>query len=741
MTCCLPPPDFVEAVAGPGRQGPSDDDVRLASRDLGGGLRQSDFSVPGVHCGGCVSAIEKTIRALPAIESARVNLSTRRLSVRWRDEGTMPPVVSSLFDLGYPAHLDDFADTKGDPALAALVRALAVAGFSSMNVMMLSGSVWSGADAATRDLLHWICAVLTLPVLLYSARVFFSSAWNALRHGRTNMDVPIAIGVLMAFGLSLYDTITHGEHAYYDATATLVFFLLIGRTLDHVMRERARTVVRGLARLSARGAMVLRPDGSRDYLPVADVTPGMVLIVAVGERVPVDATVTAGRSTLDRSVVSGESAPHAVAPGDRIEAGTMNLTAPLTVTALAAERESFLAEMMRLMETAEGGRSSFRRLADRVAEYYAPVVHLAAFLTFVGWMLVTGDLHRAVTIAIAVLIITCPCALGLAVPMVQVVAARRLFERGVMVKDGAALERLETVDTVVFDKTGTLTTGLPVLADVRAIPLDALAIAGAIGAYSRHPFAQAIAVASGGMPAADLGTVTEVAGLGVEAHRPDGSVWRLGRADWALAQPDDPAGTVLSRDGKLVVRFAFEESLRPDAARAVAALQGQGFTAEVLSGDREEAVAAVASRLGLASWSAATTPAGKIERLEQLAAGGHRTLMVAAHASMAPASAADVGRNAADVVFLREGLMAVPDTLELSRAAGRLVRQNLFLALAYNVVAIPIAVLGFATPFVAAIAMSLSSVVVVANALRLGAGNKPKTRPSPRVARTEAYPG
>ena len=732
MTCCLPPPEFAEAVAGPLSPGPSDDEVRLASRSLGNGLSQSDFSVPDIHCGACVRSIEMAVGGLAGVEAARVNLSTRRLAVRWRDAEGLPPIVATLFRLGYPATLDDFAAERGDPMLTGLIKALAVAAFCAMNVMMLSGSVWAGADPATRDLLHWICAVLTLPVLLYSARIFFTSAWSALRHGRTNMDVPISIGVLLAFALSLYDTLTHGEHAYYDATATLVFFLLIGRTLDHVMRERARTAVKGLGRLAARGALVRRDDGSRDYVPVADIVPGMTLLVAAGERVPVDAEVLAGRSDLDRSVVNGESAPQPVMPGARIEAGTLNLTGPLTLVARAAKRDSFLAEMTRLMEAAEGGRARYRRLADRVAAFYAPVVHLAALFTFVGWMVAAGDLHRAVVIAIAVLIITCPCALGLAVPMVQVMAARRLFERGVMVKDGGALERLETVDTVVFDKTGTLTTGTPTLTNRRELPLDILAIAGTIAAHSRHPHALAIAAAAAEMPAPVATAVAEQPGLGVEATLA-GSTWRLGRAEWALATPGEARGTVLARDGVLAASFAFEDTLRPGAAEAVASLMRQGLAVEIVSGDGSAAVEAVARRLGIARWAAGLMPGGKTARLAELAAEGRHTLMVgdglndapalaAAHASMAPANAADVGRQAADVVFLRQSLAAVPDTLRLAHEAGRLVRQNLVLALAYNVIAIPVAVLGYATPFVAAIAMSASSVVVVANALRLGWG-------------------
>jgi Cu2+-exporting ATPase len=480
MSCCLPPPEFVEAVAGPVRRGPSDDELRLASRDLPDGIRQTDLSVPAIHCGGCIQTIEKALGGLAGVQSARVNLSTKRVAVRWRDQDGPPAMIDALLNLGYEPHLFETQESQQDRTLPALIRALAVAAFASMNIMMLSGSVWSGADGATRDILHWICAFLALPTLLYSGRVFYASAWNAVRHRRTNMDVPITIGIAMAFALSLYDTIHSGEQVYYDAAVSLVFFLLIGRTLDHVMRERARTAVKGLAQLAPRGALVLHDEGAPEYLPLREIMPGMTLLLAAGERVPVDATVLTGASDLDRSLITGESAPLAAGPGAVIEAGTLNLTGPLTIRADAREQDSTLAQMVRLMEVAESGRNRYRRIADRAAELYSPVVHLAALAAFVAWMAFNGDLHNAVTVAIAVLIITCPCALGLAVPMVQVVAARRLFDAGIMVKDGSALERLAEIDSVVFDKTGTLTLGMPKLLDPVAFAPDTLALAAAL---------------------------------------------------------------------------------------------------------------------------------------------------------------------------------------------------------------------------------------------------------------------
>jgi Cu2+-exporting ATPase len=733
MTCCAPNAEFALAIGG---SQDADKEVLLASRVVGENLRQSDLSVPAIHCGGCIQKIERALGELPGVEQTRVNLSTRRVSVRWRGDDP-PPLTATLEAIGYDAHLCDFGAEQKDPALRELIVALAVAGFAASNIMMLSVGVWSGADPAARDAFHWLSALIALPALLYSGRVFFRPAWAALRRGQTNMDVPISIGVLLAFGMSLYETVHHGPHAYFDAATSLLFFLLIGRTLDHVMRERARTAVKGLARLAARGALVRQRDGGHDYLPIGEIRTGMTILLAAGERVPVDARVTQGRSELDCSLVSGESLPMPVAEGSILRAGTLNLTGPLTVTAIAAAKDSFLAEMTRMMEAAEAGRSTYRRIADRAARLYAPVIHLTALLTFIGWMIATGDAHRAITIAIAVLIITCPCALGLAVPMVQVVAARRLFERGIMVKDGGALERLAGADHVIFDKTGTLTKGMPSLVDAGRVDAQAFAIATAMAACSRHPYSLALATAGRlrQTPPVNLVDVCEHSGSGLEG-RIDDRVYRLGRADWAA--PDDAApasecdqpDVVLSENERILASFRFQDELRPDAREAVAALASSGLPVEILSGDREDAVRRLALALHIPH-GARVSPAEKVAHIASVAASGRNILMVgdglndapalaAAHVSMAPASAADVGRNAADFVFLRESLMAVPQAIDIARRAGRLVGQNLILAVGYNAIAVPIAIAGQVTPLIAAIAMSLSSIIVVGNALRLG---------------------
>jgi Cu2+-exporting ATPase len=723
MSCCAPDADLGLP------QNPSAEEVLLASQEIGDGRRRTDLAIPDMHCGACLQKIERALARLDGVEQARANLSARRVSVLWRGD-VPPPMIAALGAIGYPSHLSDGGMGGEDPALSGLLRSLAVAGFAASNIMLLSVSIWSGAEPATRDLFHWISAAIALPALAYSGQVFFRSAWGALRHGQTNMDVPISIGVLLAFGMSLYETTEHGPHAYFDAAVSLLFFLLIGRTLDRLMRARALQAVQGLARLSARGALALQPNGTRIYLPVDEIEPGMTLLLAAGERVPVDARVTQGRSELDRSLVSGESAPQSAAEGTQLQAGILNLTGPLEIVATARAKDSFLAEIMRMMEAAEAGRSTYRRIADRAARLYAPVVHTTAFVTFVAWMIAAGDLHRAITIAIAVLIITCPCALALAVPMVHVVAAKRLFDERIMIKDGSALERLATVDAVIFDKTGTLTTGRPRL--VSHSDPDTNALAATIAAYSRHPYAEAFA----GLHISDckvsFDTVSEYPGMGLEAALGT-DIYRFGRPDWALAErrsnaADDEVPVVLSINGTCMAGFHLDDILRAGASEAIADLAALGLGVTILSGDSDKRVQSIATQCGL-SFTAGARPDDKVRQITALRNAGRKILMVgdglndapallAADVSMAPASAADIGRNAADFVFLRDSLSAVPQAIAVARKASARVRQNFVLAIAYNVVAIPVAVLGHVTPLLAAVAMSLSSIVVVANALR-----------------------
>jgi Cu2+-exporting ATPase len=704
------------------------------------GRRRIDLHVPGLHCANCIRKVEGAVRGLPGITHARVNFTTRRLTAEWQ-EGRLTPeaILSAVEGAGFearPFSASDVAAQGSDPASRRLIKAMAVAGFAAMNIMLLSVSVWSGADGATRDLFHLISAAIALPTIAYSGMPFFSSAWGALRQGRTNMDVPISIGLILATALSLYETFTRGHEAWFDAAVMLLFFLLMGRVADSLMRDRARAGVAALLKQSAPGALIRAPSGETEWRPIESVAPGMTVLVAAGARIPVDGLVLEGRSSIDRSLVTGESLPEPVAPGGLLLAGTLNLDAPLAMKATAVGEASFLAQVVRLMESAEQGRARYTRIADRAARLYAPAVHLTALLTAIGWLIAGAGLYQALVTAIAVLIITCPCALGLAVPAVQVRAASVLMKRGLLVKDGSALERLAECDTVVLDKTGTLTLGRPVPAGRLPLSGEALALAAGLAAKSSHPLSRALLAAAraDGVTPVALADVHEHPGLGLEASH-GGETLRLGRPDWA-GTGDTADGHLLTlafRRGEApATLIPFEDPLRPDAAAAIARMKTDGFDVRILSGDRESAVRHAALALGVESWAAAQSPAGKLAAIEALAAGGRKVLVVgdglndapmlaAGHASIAPATASDAGQTAADLLFLADSLMAVPQAVETARGADRHVRQNFLLAIGYNILAVPIAMAGLATPLIAAVAMSLSSILVVGNALRLKA--------------------
>ncbi|WP_337998167.1 heavy metal translocating P-type ATPase metal-binding domain-containing protein [Oleispirillum naphthae] len=692
--------------------------------------------VDGLHCAACVWLVETLLKRHPAVVSARLNMTTRRLRLVWRGGPDLAAEITRpVREVGYrllpfdPSCLQGAAQTRQ----RALLRAMAVAGFAAANVMLLSVAVWSGSDMgpATRDFLHWISALIALPAIAYAIRPFLGGAWGALRHGRMNMDVPIVLAVALAAGMSLWETAASGVHAYFDSACALLFFLLIGRYLDALARGRARAGAENLLTLSAVAVTVERPDGGLVTLPPERVAAGEVARVAPGDRIGIDGVVESGRSDVDAQAISGETTPVAVAEGSAVHAGTLNLSGPLRIRVTAAGEATLLAEIVRLMEAAEQGRAKAVALADRAARLYAPVVHALALAAFLWWFWAMGaGWQESLLTAISVLIVTCPCALALAVPAVQVIASGRLFKGGILVKSGTALERLERVDTVVFDKTGTLTTGTPQLAPGDWTEAD-LAAAAELAAGSRHPLARALAAAAGvTRPRED---VREAPGEGLAA-----GAARLGRHAFAggAGEPPPAEGPELwwrADEAAAPVRFAFTQELRPDAAAAVAALRAMGIAVSILSGDREAAVEGAARQAGISDWRAACRPADKVARLAALRAEGRHVAMVgdglndapalaAAEVSLSPASAADLAQTAADVVFQGGRLSPVAEAIGVARRAGRLVRLNFAFAVGYNLVTVPLAMAGLVTPLIAAAAMSTSSLVVMVNAMRLAKG-------------------
>ncbi len=696
-------------------------------------LHQLDCAVDGVQCGACVWLIESALAQQPGLLQGRLNMTTRRLHLEWRgspDEAER--FIAVVERLGYRLIPFDAARlaASGDRTGKVLMRALAVAGFAAGNVMLSSVAVWAGLTQgmgpATRDLLHWVSALVAMPAIAYAGMPFFRSAFQALRKGRTNMDVPISVGVCVVTAVSLVETIRGAEHAYFDSAVSLLFFLLIGRVLDHRARGNARATAEELLTLREGDVAVIQADGAIRRRAQQNVAPGDRVLVGSGERVGVDGIIESGSGLLDASLVTGESLPSAAGPGANVFAGMLNIGGPITIRTNATGEATLLAECVRLIEAAESRKSRFVVLADQVARRYAPAVHLCAALTFAWWWGVRSvPFGDAVLTACAVLIVTCPCALALAVPAVQVLATGWLFKGGVLLKSATALERLAAVDTVVLDKTGTLTEPLLALANADGIPEEAMQLAAAMAVWSRHPLSRSLVAAAG--VTAPLDGVEEIPGKGLQC----GTV-RLGQRNFAgvVAPASMQPELWLSRPGLPPVGFRFEERLRPDALATVERLRRDGVRVLLASGDHAAAVEAIARRLGIKEWRAACTPVEKVAMVEALRRDGRHVLMVgdglndspslaAADVSMSPSSAADISQTVADVVFQGASLAPVERALRVARRTRSVMRQNIGLSIGYNVVMVPLAVAGFVTPWLAAAAMSLSSLSVMGNSFRV----------------------
>lgn len=692
--------------------------------------------VDGVHCANCIRKIETRLKQDPKVTSARVNLTMRRLSVDWvGDADHAEKIGETVSSLGYgiapfePGMLSASDSRTGRE----LLRCLAIAGFASSNVMMLAWAVWAGQvdgmAANTQALFNWLSALVAVPALAIAGRPFFRSAFAALKARRTNIDVPIVAALVLTATMSFIELIRRGPDVYFDSVVMLLFVLLIGRYLDFRVRARSREAIERLVLLQARHATVIDADGRPSVVPAATVEPGMTVVIAPGDTVPVDGRVTRGESSVDTSAVTGESLPIELRAGDEVLAGSIVATAPLHIEASRTAATSHLADILRLVEQAQLRKGQAGNFADKVAALWTPAVHGVALATFIGWWLVAGaGPATALVYAVTVLIIACPCAIGIAVPAVQVAATGGLLKRGVLIKSGDALERLAAIDGVAFDKTGTLTMGRPELMDG---PKDeeAKALAASLVAQSNHPFARALSRKLG--PAAPLAGTIEVAGGGLSAEK-DGRTVRLGSASFCgldVAAQDAASEVWLAAPGRAPARFVLADAVRPEARDTVAYFEKAGIRTTILSGDRAPAVAHCAAEVGIRTHSGRLKPADKATVLESWVAEGRKVLMVGDGLNDAPALArahvsASFGHGVAatqataDIVLPAERLSTIVLAHRTARRAVAIIRQNLGFAAIYNAVLIPVAVLGLATPLLAAAAMSASSIAVTLNALR-----------------------
>ena len=700
------------------------------------GFKTLRLLVQGVHCANCIRKIEDRLAAEPNVIQARVNLSLRKLTVSWtggRDDAVR--IAEAVKTLGYDvAPFEPGQLTNADNAAGReLLRSLAVAAFASSNVMMLSWAVWAGQSQdmplGTQALFQWLSAIVAIPAIAFAGAPFFRSAFRALRAGRTNIDVPIVAGLALTTAISFVELLRHGSDVYFDSAAMLLFVLLVGRYLDFRVRARARSAIERLLMMKAQTACVRHKCGQIEVVSATAVMPGMTLVVRAGERVPADGTVTEGHSDLDVSVVTGESLPVAVKPGDAVLAGSLNGGGLLSIRASRTVDTSHLADVLRLVEQAEFRRGPSARLADRVARIWTPVVHGVALLTLLGWWAFGGvSAPTALLYAVSVLIIACPCAIGLAVPAVQIVTIGALLKYGILLRSGDALERLADIDHVAFDKTGTLSRGRP---GVVGYPKDesAIKVAAMLAATSNHPLARAIVDRFS--PTELAANVREIPGSGIEAIG-EGGLVRLGNARFCgidAAELSSSPEVWLSRPGRRPAQFTFADTPRPQAARVVTYFRQRGFTPVLLSGDKVTITRLFATEVGISDVHADMRPADKAELLDDWRCRGQRVLMIGDGLNDAPAlanayvsasfgHAAAVSQGTADILLPSEELDAIILTHRTARRAAGIIRQNLGMAAIYNAALIPVAVLGYATPLIAALAMSASSLAVTLNALR-----------------------
>lgn len=703
--------------------------------------RTLHLMLDGVHCGGCVAKIERTLQPLNGVEKARVNLTLRRMVLEFDPRRVKEAkLLQTIESLGYtprpydPAMFEQ-ADAKQEDFL---LLCLAIAGFASMNVMLISVAMWAGHDSmslATRTLLQAFSSLITLPAVAYAGQPFFSSAWKALKHGGVNMDVPISLAVILTTALSTVDMFLRSGETYFESAAMLLFFLLCGRYLDQRARGQSRSSAEQLLTLQAVNARRLSKGGKVEEVAAASLKSGDMILVARGERLPADGIVVNGESSIDASLLTGESLPRAVRIGDSVHAGCINTEAALTVRVTASGQATTLAHIAKLVDEATQAKNAYTRIADRLARRYAPVVHTLALVTFSVWYIGGyADFHTALLHAATVLIVTCPCALALAVPAVQVALVTRLLKLGILLKSADALERLNDIGAVIFDKTGTLTTGE--LAWVSGGSLAERKLAARMGMASSHPLARAMVRAF--KDETPLKGVKEIAGKGLEAHV-NGEVIRLGSAAFCGAKfTEISAGRTalwLKVARKPAVRFELADTLRDDARETVGDFTRMHLKTLLLSGDSKATVKDVAGKVGLQDWQGEVSPAAKHAALKALELKGFKALMcgdgindapslAAAHIGLTFGNAADIAKTGADIIVQNGRLHDAVVVWKIAKLGHKAVIANFMISFAYNVVTVPIAMAGMMTPLWAAVAMSASSLMVVGNALRLARGGR-----------------
>ena len=714
-----------------------------------GEVREASLILEGITCAACIWLNERHVSALPGVIEFRVNYSTHRARVRWDDSAVhLSDIFQAIAAIGYIAHPFDpeRQESLQRRERSQALKRIGVAGFGMMQVMMLAAALYvgksEGIEPQWASFLRWVSLVLTAPVVVYSARLFFTAAWRDLRRLSPGMDVPVALGIGSAFLASLWATVTNSGEVYFDSVTMFTFLLLGGRYLELQARHKAAQAAESLVRLQPSMAMRLTGWGEKwgeETVPVSDLRPGDRVRVRPGETVPADGHVLEGCSSLDESLLTGESLPRPKREGDSLVGGTVNRESPLVMAVEKVGEDTVLSSILRLLDRAQTEKPRITQLADRIAaRFVTAVLTLAAIVGLWWWHEAPGD---AFWIALSVLVVTCPCALSLATPVAVAAATGRLARSGLLTTRGHALETLARVTHLVLDKTGTLTVGR--LRLERIVPLgaadsgDCLRIAAALERGSEHPIAKALLERCPDAPLAHEVLATPGEGI---AGKVGGRSYRLGNVAFVSGLCDDPTASLEQPEGAtwvaladadgILAQFVLSDPLRESAIDAVHDLRGMGLDVWLLSGDVPAAVDGVARHLGIEHARASLTPQGKLAVLRDLQARGACVAMVgdgvndapvlaAAQVSIAMGGGTSLAQLNADMVLLGEHLPHLGCGVRMARRMLAVIRQNLWWALGYNIVAVPLAAAGYVAPWMAAIGMSASSLLVVLNALRL----------------------
>ncbi|MBK6982382.1 MAG: cation-translocating P-type ATPase [Betaproteobacteria bacterium] len=706
--------------------------------------QETIFDVEGVSCAACVTRIESALARIPGVEESSVNLASRRVRIGHSPATTREQLAAVIARAGYRAREPgrDPRSVRRAEERRALFR-LSVAGFAMMQIMMFAFPMYLDEEGAMpwdiERLLNIASLVLTVPVLLFSSGPIFRAAWHGIAARQPGMDVPVALGIAVSFLASLYGTWAGGE-VYYDSIAMFVFFLLCGRYFEARALSGTVDAADSLAQLLPRRAWKLSGDDRVEADPSV-LVPGDQVSIPAGEAAPADATVVSGATEFDESLLTGETYPVQKKPGDKVLAGSVNLASPVTARVDRATGEAMLDVIRRQMDRAASQKPRWSLLADRIASHFVVVVVALAALGALAWWWI--DPSKALWVAVSTLVVTCPCALSLATPVALTACVNALSRQGVLVTSGRAIEALASATHLVFDKTGTLTTGRMHLRAVDVLgSLDrraCLLLASGLESALSHPIAHALVKARPAGASADKVTdMRTIAGAGVEA-RAGNRIVRVGSPDFCaqIAGTPFPCPTdsseplaAMATGGEWLAAFHFEDALRPESRELVTRARAAGCEVLLLSGDRAPVVDRVARELGIAATFAGASPEDKARRVEEMAAGGAVVAMIGdgindapvlarAQVSIALASGAALAQSQADLVVANPSLLAIGEALELSRRTRRVIRQNIAWSIAYNGLALPLALGGFLTPWLASLGMSLSSLLVVANALRL----------------------